>query len=129
HGKPLGQPEFDLLNDAAIAACDAQDGVADGVIENPRMCRFDPASLVCAAGKESACLTQAQADVARLTYRGPVDKGGASIFPGLAVGSERGWRTLSSDKPLALAFDTYAQLVFGDAHWDFRSFDAARDIP
>ncbi|MES1258112.1 MAG: tannase/feruloyl esterase family alpha/beta hydrolase, partial [Acidobacteriota bacterium] len=129
HAKPLGQPEFDVLNDAAVAACDAQDGVADGVIENPRVCRFDPASLVCAAGKESSCLTQTQADVARLTYRGPVDKTGASIFPGLAPGSERGWRTLSGDKPLALAFDTYAQLVFGDAHWDFRTFDAARDIP
>jgi feruloyl esterase len=125
--KPLGPREFELLNDGAIAACDAQDGVVDGVIENPRVCPFDPASLTC-RGTDAACLTPAQAEVARLTYRGPADAAGKVIFPGLSRGSERGWRTLSADKPLSLAFDTYAQLVFGQPSWDFRSFDAARDI-
>ena len=126
---PLGQPEFDVLNDGVVAMCDAKDGVKDGVIENPRACGFDPASLVCGSGKTSACLTAGQAEVAKLTYRGPADKNGRPIFPGVSPGSERGWRTLSADKPLSLAFDTYAQLVFNDPHWDFRTFDAARDIP
>jgi hypothetical protein len=125
--KPLGPREFELLNDGAIAACDAQDGVVDGVIENPPTCPFDPASLVC-RGTDAACLTPAQAEVARLTYRGPADAAGNVIFPGLSRGSERGWSTLSGDKPLSLAFDTYAQLVFGNPDWDFRSFDAERDI-
>ncbi|MEO8466437.1 MAG: tannase/feruloyl esterase family alpha/beta hydrolase [Gammaproteobacteria bacterium] len=128
-GEPLRQREFDLVNKAVIAACDTQDGVADGVIENPRACPFDPASLVCGTGSKSACLSPAQADTVRLTYRGPVDNAGKSIFPGLSRGSERSWQTLSGDKPLSLAFDTYAQLVFGDPDWNFRFFDAARDIP
>ncbi len=127
--QPLGQREFELLNDAVLAACDTLDGVADGVLEDPRACKFEPKSLVCGKGKESACLTPAQTEVAALTYRGPADAQGRPIFPGLARGSERNWRTLSGDKPLSLAFDTYAQLVFGDPHWDFRTFDAARDIP
>ncbi len=128
-GRPLGAREFELVNDAVVAACDALDGVHDGVIENPRVCKLDPGSLVCGAGSDSACLSPAQADTVRLTYRGPVDAAGKSIFPGLSRGSERGWRTLSGDKPLSLAFETYADLVFDDPGWDFRMFDAARDIP
>jgi hypothetical protein len=128
-GAPLGEREFALLNDAVIAACDTQDGVADGVLEDPRACSFDPKVLVCGNGTDAACLSPSQAETARLTWRGPVDAAGKPLFPGVARGSERGWRTLSGDKPLALAFDTYAQLVFGDAEWDFRTFDAARDIP
>jgi feruloyl esterase len=128
-GEPLGPRQFELLNDAAIAACDTLDGVADGVIENPRACGFDPGALICGSANAAACLSSAQADTARLTYRGPVDAAGQSIFPGLSRGSERGWRTLSAERPLGLANDTYAELVFGDADWDFRTFDAARDIP
>jgi feruloyl esterase len=128
-GAPLGEREFALLADAAVAACDVDDGVADGVIENPATCRFDPRSLVCASGAGDVCLSAEQAATVESIYRGPVGRDGRSIFPGLARGSERAWRTLSSDRPLALAYDTYAQLVFGDPTWDFRSFDAARDIP
>lgn len=129
HGNPLGEREFALVNDAVVAACDTLDGVNDGVLEDPAACRFDPRSLVCTDGSAGACLSPEQAETVALTYRGPVDTAGRSIFPGLARGSERGWRTLSGEVPLALANDTYARLVFDDPQWDFRSFDAARDIP
>ena len=36
-----------VIQRAVMAACDRLDGVADGLIENPRACRFDPAVLVC----------------------------------------------------------------------------------
>ena len=32
-----------LLADAVNAACDALDGITDGVLDDPRKCRFDPA--------------------------------------------------------------------------------------
>jgi feruloyl esterase len=128
-GAPLGEREFALVNDAVVAACDMQDGVGDGVLEDPAACRFDPKSLVCADGSAAVCLSPEQAETVASTYRGPVDDAGRALFPGLARGSERGWRTLSGDRPLGLAYDTYARLVFDDPQWDFRSFDAARDIP
>jgi feruloyl esterase len=128
-GEPLGPAEFDLLYAASIDACDTIDGVADGVIEDPTVCAFDPFSLVCSTDDSAGCLSPQQADTATLTYRGPTDDLGRIIFPGLAIGSESGWRTLSGERPLSLAFDTYAQLVFEDPQWDFRTFDAARDIP
>jgi feruloyl esterase len=128
-GTPLGEREFALVNEAVIAACDTHDGVADGVLEDPAACRFDPRSLVCKDGSAAACLSPEQAGTVASTYRGPVDAAGRSLFPGLALGSERGWRTLSGERPLGLAYDTYARLVLDDPEWDFRSFDAARDIP
>ena len=32
---------------AALAACDAQDGVKDGVIDDPTKCHFDPSTMLC----------------------------------------------------------------------------------
>ncbi len=46
------------LADAVNAACDTLDGIADGVIDDPRRCRFDPATLRCPDGRDDdGCLT------------------------------------------------------------------------
>jgi feruloyl esterase len=127
-GPILDGAAFTLLNERVVASCDTLDGVADGVLENPRACGFDPRSLVCATPGEGACLTPQQAETAAALSAGPVDASGRSLFPGLARGSESGWNTLSGARPLGLAADTYGTLVFADPDWDFRAFDAARDI-
>src|SRR5437762_1115512 len=47
-----------MLNKAVLAACDAHDGIKDGVLNNPRACKFDPATLLCrnaAAGNDDSC--------------------------------------------------------------------------
>src|SRR5262245_45614747 len=51
----LPAPKLALLNKAALAACDARDGVADGLIESPQRCSFDPGSLQCSAAEGDAC--------------------------------------------------------------------------
>ena len=43
----LTQDKLNALRDAAVNTCDAQDGVKDGLISNPRVCKFDPAVLLC----------------------------------------------------------------------------------
>src|ERR1700737_969588 len=51
-----------LINHAIVDRCDRLDGVADGVINDPRICHFDVRSLQCARGDAPNCLTRAQID-------------------------------------------------------------------
>ena len=71
------------LHQAVITACDGVDGLVDRQIDDPRACRFDPASLACPAGTNRAdCLTPAQVDVAHKLYAGPSDPQGRRLYPG-----------------------------------------------
>ena len=74
--------KFAILNRAALNACDARDGVADGVIENPRSCRFDPQVVMCKEGDGADCLTAAQVEAATKIY-GPATnpRTGRSALP------------------------------------------------
>jgi feruloyl esterase len=124
----IPQAKFALLHNAALAACDELDRVKDGVIENPRACRFDPAALLCKGADAPDCLTAAQVESARQIYSGPRDSRGGSLFPGLERGSEAGWNTLAGARAMALAEETYKFLVFKDANWDYLTFNAERDM-
>ena len=57
---PLTREAIALIAKAVLDACDALDGVKDGVLENPRACRFDVATLACKAGADNTCLTAPQ---------------------------------------------------------------------
>ena len=68
-GQPvMSAAKRQLLSRASHAACDAQDGLADGQITNPRMCNFDPAALRCTAGDAPGCLTDAELGVRRPAF-------------------------------------------------------------
>ena len=73
-----------LVTDAIVAACDAKDGLRDGMIFNTRECRFDPAVLACSGTKTDACLAPAQAGALTKAFAGPRNSRGApsySAFP------------------------------------------------
>lgn len=110
-GSPvLGAREFDLLGAAALAACDARDGLQDGVIGDPEGCSFDPASLACPAAGDAPCLTPAQVSAAAKIYAGPRTSTGQplSLYPaGAPVGSEFTWAKAllpASDAPAYFSF-------------------------
>jgi len=112
-----------------LDACDALDGVRDGFIENPTRCHFDPASIQCPAKEDyAACLTPAQVDTARKIYAGARFADGTQIYPGLEPGSELGWDwLLAGPQPMAINYGFFANIVFQDPKWDFRTFDVDRD--
>lgn len=93
-GKPiLSEPLVRLLHEAVLKACDMNDGVADGVIGDPRRCKFRIESLQCSAANAGACLTDAQIAAAKRIYSGPVDTAGHPIgrTGGTMLGSELYW--------------------------------------
>lgn len=95
-GNPIfGKDQLSLLHIAALALCDGDDGVKDGIISNPVGCRFKPDSLRCRPGQMSGCLTDAQVDAARKIYSGPTDASGNPTSTGsFLVGSELEWENL-----------------------------------
>jgi feruloyl esterase len=95
-GSPESLRKLELLADAVLARCDANDGIEDGVLDEPLTCDFEPqrdlAPMMCPNdANEDACFTTAQLRTIEDFYRGPYDSRGASIIKGRAFGAERGW--------------------------------------
>jgi feruloyl esterase len=115
-----------LIHQAVLNACDANDGVTDGVIENPLSCKFDPGSLACKGGDTAACLTAPQVSALRKIYGNAPDRG-RKLFPGLAPGGEVGWASMSANQvPFAQTF--YRYIVFQNPGWNFADMQFARDV-
>jgi len=119
---------FPIVHNAALEACDALDGVKDGVLEDPARCTFDPKVLTCKGADHSACLTAPQVEAVRTIYSAAINPETKREITGLAPGSELGWATWGGPQPLGIAFDHFKYVVFKDPNWDYRTFNADRDI-
>jgi feruloyl esterase len=116
--------KYGMIHDAVLQQCDALDGVADRVIENPRQCKFDPKVLQCSAGDAASCLTSAQVQSAQAMYQAvsnPRTK--KEIFPGLEKGSEMGWATFGGPQPFGIGTQMFQLMVFKDPKWDYKTMD------
>jgi feruloyl esterase len=124
---PMGK--FIALHNSVIAACDAKDGVKDGVLEDPTTCGFDPKELECKGEDGPLCLTSAQVETARAVYS-PVlnSRTKQAIFPGFEHGSELGWNTMASQQPFPIGMDLFKFVVFHDSEWDYKTFDFDSDL-
>jgi feruloyl esterase len=126
----IPSPKMALVQKAALEACDANDGVKDGIITNPPACHFDPGVLQCKAGDAADCLTAAQVTALRAIYGGPKNpRTGKQIYPGLSVGSEAQMPVLTMGKePFPVATSFFRGPVFNDPSWRFGSFDYDHDV-
>jgi hypothetical protein len=124
----LGPPQIALIHKAVISDCDGLDGLKDGQIADPRVCRFRAESLICKPGQEaSTCLTAEQAAVADRVYAPVRDpKTHALIYPGMAPGSEEQWPIVILS-PWTIGLDNFG-LAHGDPKWDPYSFDPSADL-
>lgn len=118
-----------LLNRAVLQHCGGAHALADGFLDDPAQCRFDPAELQCKSGDSQAnCLSAAQVQQAKRLYS-PVHNAltGELIYPGFARGSERGWAAIQHQLAAYYAQPLLASSVFGDARWDWTTFDFGAD--
>jgi hypothetical protein len=121
-------PKLTLLNSAVIAACDAQDGVKDGIINNPRQCHFDPSVLQCKAGDSADCLTAAQVTAVKKLYAGPRNSAGKQIFAGLEPGSEFLWGYLVKGPETFLGADFFKDAVYDGKDFDWHKMNLDGDV-
>ena len=71
-----------LVDAAVMSRCDAADGVTDGLIQDPRRCKFDPATLICSANNSPNCLSVAQVAALKTVYAGAITAQGTTVYPG-----------------------------------------------
>ena len=87
---PIAPAKLKILADAVYAKCDAADGLADGLIDDPRRCAFRPAADLPACPDDAdgpACFTAAQLKALETVYGG-TKRSGADFFPGQQFGTE-----------------------------------------
>jgi len=78
----LSESDKKVVISGIINACDAGDGVKDGMIFNVNACKFDPKVLVCKGAKAEGCLSTVQATALEKAFAGPKDSKGRQVYPG-----------------------------------------------
>ena len=122
--------KYVAIHRAALDACDALDGLKDGLIGDVLSCRFDPNVLECKAGTNNdSCLTTPQVEAVRKLYAGAKHPNtGELIFPGLEPGSELQWTAVTGgNEPLDVGYDVFKYILLQDPNWDPKTFDLAKD--
>ncbi len=114
-----------MIAKAALAACDAQDGLKDGLIADPRRCTFDPAVLQCKGADAADCLTAGQVDSVRKIYEGLKDPTTGKLFwPGYEPSSEEGWPG-HIQNPFVVPLSYFKYMAFNNPNWDWKTFSFA----
>jgi feruloyl esterase len=90
----VGPAEQELIESSYLEVCDDQDGVEDGILNDPRQCQFDVATLLCEGEKTDQCLSEQQLAAVKVVYDGPKDPEGNALHYGFPFGGETalgGW--------------------------------------
>jgi len=132
----LPPEKLPAITAAVLAQCDLADSVKDGVLEDPRTCKFDPAVLECRGAENASCLTPAQIDGLRRLYQGAKNpRTGEQVFPGYMRGGEAGWSLWITGPGAAprdiqqyISVGFFSNFVFDDPHWDWKTFDFDKDV-
>ncbi|MDX2145143.1 MAG: tannase/feruloyl esterase family alpha/beta hydrolase [Rhodospirillaceae bacterium] len=136
----MSDKKVPMLASAVMQKCDAMDGLADGLIDDPRRCDFDPAELACKTGQDPAqCLSDAEVSVVRKIYAGATTTSGRRLYTATPMlGSEPTWVPVfigaNGQKPGYYYFggDFFRYLAFAEdpgPRWKPEDFDFERDPP
>ncbi len=124
-GAAISKGQLNLVHEAVLQACDAADGLKDGIIADPRRCSWDPAVLQCkkAQNNPKDCLMPAQVEALRKAYSTIRTGTGAVASYGLTRGSETGWNPIVSTTPgprnvMNGQLGDLVPLIFGDPSFD-----------
>lgn len=129
--------KISTIGAAVNAACDEIDGVRDGILNDPRQCHFDPATIQCKAEDSDKCLTAAQVTALKKLYEGTLDSKGHVVYPGYLPGAEEGpggwglWITGPAPAKSLMAFFGYgffSGFIYEKSDWDYKTFHVDADL-
>ena len=113
-----------------MSACDGIDGLKDGLIDDPRQCRFDPKVLQCKNGDGPSCLTAPQVEAATKILS-PVKhpRTGKELLSRLEPGTELGWGVQAGGpEPYNNVLERLKYVVYKDPNWDWKQFNFTTDL-
>jgi hypothetical protein len=105
--RSFSDADLSLVSKAVLHACDALDGLADGMIDNPAACHFDPEVLMCNPGKTGDCLSSEKVHTLKTVFAGPKTSDGKALYPtwpydaGIGTPGWRAWM-IGTDKSPAV---------------------------
>jgi feruloyl esterase len=128
-GNFVPKAKLDAATAAAVAFCDAHDGVTDGVIDDPSHCNYDPKELVGTKIGDST-FTEADADVIRKIWDGPRGEDGSFLWYGLARGTDLSALAATdgsppAGKPFSIPLDWFRYFLLQDPQWDWTTLTPA----
>ena len=133
----IAPDKIPAISAAVLAACDAKDGVTDGIINDPRQCHFDPAVLLCRGTESEACLTAPQVAQLKKIYAGLKNSKGEQLYPGYLPSAEEGddgwalWLTGSGPGQGLISIfgiNYFRNMVFDNPTWDYRTVPAEKAV-
>jgi feruloyl esterase len=115
--------KLDAATAAAVKACDASDGVADGVIDDPLRCAYDPKALVGTKVGDDT-FTESDADVIRKIWEGPRGQDGRFLWYGLERGADLSALAGTTGAPLkgrpfSIPLEWFQYFLLQDPKWDW----------
>ena len=114
-----------LVHGEVLRACDAQDGLSDGIVGRPLQCRPDFARLQCTPGQTEGCLSPGQVSAVHNLFGGVRADDGSLLLPGWPYGSEMQMAALvMGQEPFPVAMSYFRDLAYaGRDGWDWRTTD------
>lgn len=123
-GGPIAPNKLTAVTNAAIAACDALDGLSgDGIVQDPRRCHYDATRFVCGIVGDPNCLTPAEAAAVNKIWNGPVNAKGQKIWFGLERGAPLG--ALAGTIPFPIPVDHFRYWIEQNPTFDWHTVTEA----
>jgi pimeloyl-ACP methyl ester carboxylesterase len=123
-GGPISAAKRQLATSRAVAACDAADGVTDGVIPDPRQCTYDPTkdtqiTNASCTSSDGTCLSPGEASAIQKIWGGARNASGQLLWPGLERGADLS--AMAGAAPFPIPIEQARYWVYFDPNWDWRS--------
>jgi hypothetical protein len=129
-GHPIATAKLNAVTNAAVAACDAQDGITDGLVQDPRACTYSAKSFVCTTyggpSSDPNCLTPPEALAVNKIWDGPRDAQHNLAWYGLDRGASLSG--LAGTSPFSIATDHFRYWIHQDPNFDWHTLTEASFI-